>query len=190
MVQPFKALSMAALIALGLAACSDAGSGEAAARGAGDTIAAGGDMTPAAMIDQANGGNASAADRAKVEADARTFIDRLFNGYASGDPINAFEEPREIFEPQLAAAIEGAMDEFERTEEMPDLAGADPICGCQDWGEFSHTINALTIEGDRAAAQLTVRNFGEQAARTIELIKTPGGWRVYDLDGTFRQLAL
>jgi hypothetical protein len=187
-MQSGKPVMMAALIVLGLAACSDTSSAGEQAEAQGSRPEAGAE--PVRLASAAEAAATSNGDRAKDEVEARAFIDRLFTGYATDEPFDLFGEPRKVFEPQLAAAVEAAMAEFDRTGEMPDIAGADPICACQDWGDFSHTINILTINGDRAIAKLTVSNFGARSARTVELLKTAEGWRVYDLDGTFRKDAM
>lgn len=187
-MQPGKPVMMAALIVLGLGACTETSSAGEQAEAQGSLPEAG--TEPVRLDSAAEAAAGSNADRAKDEAEARAFIDRLFASYTTDEPIDLFGEPRQVFEPKLAAAIATAMAEFDRTGEMPDLAGADPICACQDWGDFSHTINMVAINGDRATAKLTVSNFGTRSARMVELLKTPDGWRVYDLDGTFRHDAM
>ncbi len=179
---PFKPALMAAIIALGLAACTDNARTRETAPGATE-------QAPS-QASRSEGAAPPAIDDGQAEAEARAFINSLFEGYATDNPVNPFDQPHRIFEPKLAAAIKAAMAEYDRTDQMPAIAGADPICACQDWGNFSHTINAVTINGDRATAKLTVSSFGTRSAREVDLLMTPDGWRVYDLDGTFRKDAM
>jgi hypothetical protein len=127
---------------------------------------------------------------AEDEKSARAFIDMLYGSYTRDAPLDIFGKPDGVFDPQIAAKIKALMKHDEETGDMSDVFGADPICGCQDWGNFSHTIDALTVDGDRAMAKLTVRNFGETTARTITLTRTAAGWRVYDLGDGFRASVL
>ena len=71
---------------------------------------------------------------------------------------------------------------------MHDAFSADPVCGCQDYGDFKYTINSLTVDGTRAVAKVATSNFGSPDTRTLELAKTAQGWRIYNIDGGFRGL--
>jgi hypothetical protein len=185
-------------LALGLAAC-----GGATGEPAGFAERADKDENAAAEGDEPRGAAAATAmlEKTREQADGRegvatakaeasAFIDMLYQGYARNEPLDLFGEPRKVFEPVLASAVAKTVARELESGDMPDLLSADPICGCQDWSEFSHRIDTLTVTDDRATAKLTVRNFGESAQRTIDLLKTPAGWRIYDIDGDFRAAAM
>ena len=130
------------------------------------------------------------ADKDASEKEVRGFVDQLYNAYNSGNPISYLNEPEIAFEPELASGLTALADEAEASGDLPPALGADPICGCQDWDNLSHEVESITIDGDRAVARLTVSNFGEPSARVLDLVKTPAGWRIYDIDGEFRGLVL
>jgi hypothetical protein len=188
-------MALGSALAIMLAACGGAGedSFTPSDRGDKDSKAESdgeprGAAAAAAMLektrDQADERKAAASD----EKDIRAFIDSLFAPYAEDQPLDPFGNPRPIFEPQLAAALDTIGAREEETGEI--FWGADPICDCQDFGDFSHTITSIAIASDRATVKLSVSNFGETAARTIILAKTPAGWRVHDLGNDFRAEAL
>ena len=125
-------------------------------------------------------------DAKSAEAEVRAYIDTLLGAYNSGNPVNYMGDPATAFEPELAAKLGALNAEGAATGSIPDALGADAICGCQDWDTVKHTIQSVTITGDRATVAATVTIFGETANRTFELLKTEAGWRVYDLDDGFR----
>ncbi|MEM6477233.1 MAG: hypothetical protein AAF687_13830 [Pseudomonadota bacterium] len=136
--------------------------------------------------DKASKDDAAAAEKAEV----RAFIDSIFAGYTPegyGVDINS---PAEYFDPELAAAIKAEQVSAEAAGDVPMGLDADPFCNCQDWDEFSHTIDAVTLDGDKASAKVTINNFGAKETRAISLTKTATGWRVSDLDGGFRSIFL
>jgi hypothetical protein len=129
--------------------------------------------------------NPSGNATADVEA-ARAFVDRLFAVYVTNEVPYIFGEPGAFFDPELARAIATLGARMEESGDMPGSFGADPVCDCQDYGDVSYRIDALGIDGLRATATVSFTNFGQTEKRRVDLLKTPEGWRVFDLGGTFR----
>lgn len=126
---------------------------------------------------------ATAAD----EPAARAFVDTLFAAYAKDGEPNLFAKPAETFEPELAAAIAKLGERTEKTGTIGASQEADPICACQDYGDVSHSIDSVVIDGTKAKAVVSFTNFGTSEKRTIDLVSTPGGWRIFDIDGSYRK---
>ena len=124
---------------------------------------------------------AASADEAAV----RAFITAQFSPTAGADPV---ANPRAIFEPKLAAALEAIRDSGNNEAMM--FWGADPICNCQDADNLSARITTMTLDGDSATARLMISNFGEEQLRVWKLVRTPAGWRIHSFDDDFREEAL
>lgn len=146
--------------------------------------------------DDANGAAASgiaaetpAATFAAAAADepgARAFVDKLFAAYANDGEPDLFTKPDQTFEPELAAALAKLAERTEKNGTIEASQEADPICACQDYGDVSHSIDTLTVDGAKAKAVVTFTNFGKAEKRTIDLVSTPEGWRIQDIDGDYR----
>lgn len=167
----FAIWGAASALAMTLAGCDDA-----AKNGAETTAAPSSEAT------------ASAAPEAATDEPAvRAFVDALFAVYAAGAEPDLFSEPADHFEPELAAAIAKLDQRTEQNGTIEVSQGADPICNCQDYGEVSHSIDSIAIDGTKAKAVVTFTNFGKAEKRTIDLVATPGGWRIFDIDGSYRK---
>ena len=121
-----------------------------------------------------------------VVVGARLFVERLYAVYVTDDVPDLFGKPDQTFEPELAAAIATLAKRMEQGGEMPASFGADPACNCQDYGDVSFRIDYVGLMGQRASARVSFSNFGAVDTRRIDLVITPQGWRVFDIDGTFR----
>ena len=167
-------VTTAARFVLGYAALLTAGCGApegANAAGAQDTAP----LSPAAAVP------------AEREAQVRAFVNDLFGAYAPGGSGLDWREAQAVFDPELAGAIGAAIAKAEAQQTIPDALGADPLCGCQDWADFDHRILDVSVDGDVAKVGTRNTNFGGSTTRDLELVDTPQGWRVYDIDGSFRQ---
>jgi hypothetical protein len=122
--------------------------------------------------------------------EARLFVDRLFAVYTKNGLPDIFENPGLTFDPELAQAISTLGAGMEESGELPGSFGADPVCNCQDYGDVSYRIDGVGIMGHRATATVSFSNFGQVDNRRIDLVRTPAGWRVFDLDGTFRSAVM
>ena len=172
-----KALAIAALVAL--MACGDA-------RGAGaDESAVGLDAKPARVDD----GVGSANGAGEVAA-ITVFLDTVFGSYANGDPVGYALGSGAVFEPALAQRMRELQDgQIGNGAVTHEVLSYDPICGCQDWHQTAHAILDVRVDGKRAKARLSFTNYGETQARVVDLRRTDQGWRIYDLDGQFREEA-
>lgn len=58
----------------------------------------------------------------------------------------------------------------------------DPICGCQDSGDFTLDSVVVTQSGPQAAeAAVVFTNLGETKRQTLKLVKEGGMWKVSDV---------
>lgn len=117
---------------------------------------------------------------------ARLFVDQLFAVYTTEDVPDLFGKPELTFEPELAAAIATLSARMEQDGYMPGSFGADPLCNCQDYGDVGYRIDSVGQINERATVMVAFSNFGQVERRRVELLRTPAGWRVFDIDGTFR----
>lgn len=109
----------------------------------------------------------------------RTFVERLYAGYAEPD-YNPLADPRRIFAPPLVAAIRE--DERLSNNEIGYM-DADPFCQCQDSSGVRPTIREIGRPArDKATADLLL-DFGGSDRRELRLrlVRTPAGWRVADI---------
>lgn len=128
-----------------------------------------------------------AARAVEAERAVRSFVDALFAGYEDdGALADFFGDPAATFEPEMAQRMATLYAQSADSGMYHDAFEADPVCACQDFGKFSHTIRTVDVSGDRAKVTLSTANFGETQIRTLQLVETPAGWRIYDIDGRYR----
>jgi hypothetical protein len=109
------------------------------------------------------------------------FIDGLYDYYARPEP-----GPRDlasIYAPPL-------LDRFRRLdgvqEQLGEGGGGDDICQCQDWQDLKVTSRTIRpLPDGRAEASVRFVNFGEEKQVAFALVRTAGGWRIYDLSSAF-----
>ena len=110
------------------------------------------------------------------------FVRALYAVYATpgasmGEPLPPGQDP--IYDRMLNAMI-GA-DAARAAGEVGAL-GYDPICDCQDFGDF--TLNSVTVtQSGPAAAEAAVVfvNAGETKRQTLKLVKEGPMWKVSDV---------
>ena len=125
------------------------------------------------------------------EAAIRALLDPIFASYANDAPAAGQLGTGAILEPVLAARMAQLQEAAMHYEGIyHEVFSYDPVCRCQDWYETAHTIDSITLNGDLAQAVVSFTNFGEVEARVIDLVRTAKGWRIYDMDGTFREEAM
>ena len=122
---------------------------------------------------------------AEAKEKIRRFVERLYDT-KTGNDYNS--NPGGTFEPELAQALQTQRRTGMETGIWSDAFGYDPFCNCQDSVDLNHAISAIEVSGDRAKVTFTLTNFGQTEARSMQLIDTPAGWRVYDIDGKYRAL--
>lgn len=170
----------AALLLFGLAGCGQTPAEDGPAPQPSEEVASA-KSGPAAEKPEAN--------KADAEQAVRSFVDGLFAGYeGKGDLNNYFDDPGATFEPEMAARMAKLYADASDTGMYHDTFEADPVCACQDFDKFSHTIGTVEVTGDRAKVTLSTANFGETQSRTLQLVETAAGWRIYDIDASYRAL--
>ncbi len=102
-------------------------------------------------------------------AGARRLIDSIYAPYVR-DEINS--DPSRTFTPELAAAIRSAGE---------NAMNADPFCDCQDFGEFSYTIQSVGRTAEGANVRVSISSFGESRIIPIRLAHRRGTWMVADV---------
>ena len=156
------AAALAAIAATGAACNSEGGANNDANQ---STAAA----YPSATTNGAVAAPAASGRAAEGEAEVRAFIEQIYAPYATENGESGDFEA--VLEPQLAAAIAAE-------EGGP---GADPFIDAQDWTPFRANIANIQVTGDRAAATATFSNGGESVRIEYQLIRTPAGWRAFDV---------
>ncbi|MGJ8537256.1 MAG: hypothetical protein ACSHW2_08895 [Parasphingopyxis sp.] len=109
-----------------------------------------------------------AASETAPDADlesARTFVESVYQSYIDGNGIEAFSA---VIAPELLAL-------------MGDEYGADPLCACQDFGDFSYAIERLEAVDDEVMAEVRFSNFGSRETVTLKLSRIGEEWRVADI---------
>jgi hypothetical protein len=164
-------MKMNKLIITAAALAAVAGTASACNRGGAANNSAGNSTNKAAA--PAAAGNSTAAAPAgqsgETEAEVRAFLDQAYAPYATEDHNGP--ELATLLEPQLAAA-------FEKREEGIDV---DPLIDAQDWTPFKPTYENVQVKGDRALATATFSNGGTPTRIDYQLMRTPAGWRIYDV---------
>ena len=164
-----------AVVAATGSACARSGSANNSA--AANTAAA-----PSATANSAAPAAAGTAQTAGTEAEVRTFLDGVYAPYAAENGTGPDLGP--LLEPQLAEAY----------AKMDEGIDADPLIDAQDWTAFKPTYEQVTVKGDRAVAIVTFSNGGSTTRIEHQLMRTPAGWRIYDLQnasgGSFRETVM
>ena len=112
-------------------------------------------------------------------ATPRGFVQQVYTQYRNHD-YSPLRRPDRTFAPELAAAIR--TDARMAHGEVGTLDG-DPLCDCQDYERISLTIRALTRPTPRRAIARVRVALGIDRPRdlTLELARTPAGWRIADV---------
>ena len=115
-------------------------------------------------------------------ATPRGFLAQVYAGYRRRD-YNPRGKPDRIFAPELATAIR--TDEKLAHGEVGYLDG-DPLCDCQDYQKITLDIRALAQPTSRRATARVRVSLGIDTPRdlTLELARTPAGWRIADIVST------
>ena len=93
---------------------------------------------------------------------------RALRGFAKGSEL-----ARRLFARSLGA----------QRPQLPGLLLAYRFIDAQDW-EISNLKIGVKMNGaDRAVATVTFRIFKEMRTMTLDLVRTPAGWRIADIRG-------
>ena len=156
---------IAAAVFVGLAACSPSGEG---ASGPADAPAA---LPP---------GRPAIYEAARVGPEE--FVRALYAvhatpGAAMGEPPRPGQEP--IYGRMLNAMI-GA--DFAKAAGGVPTLNHDPICDCQDSGDFTLvSVTVTSSDPQTAEAAVVFTNMGETKRQTLKLVKEGPMWRVSDV---------
>ena len=110
------------------------------------------------------------------------FLDDLYRPYLDkGFKGQPYREASRFFEPALAAAMEQNRKDADAAGKQPLLSG-DPYVDPKDW-LIKNLEVAASMAGDRAFGTVLFTNQGSPRHLTIELVKTPAGWRIAEIRG-------
>ncbi len=114
---------------------------------------------------------------------AEAFIRVVFDAYVDDDDSRwplADARLDLIWSPRMAALIRRDRDLSEG--DLPYL-DADPLCQCQDWGEFRvESVRIQNPPGPGRRAIVTFTNFGARETTVVDLAGNPNaGWRIDDV---------
>ncbi|HMN55158.1 MAG TPA: DUF3828 domain-containing protein [Sphingopyxis sp.] len=113
---------------------------------------------------------AAAAQPGSDLAGAQALIGRIYTAYVHDD----VPDLDGLYTPELRRSI--------RRQSDGDLGlGYDPLCSCQDTGDFTYRIASLVERKGGAAAQVDFDNFGEHHSVTLLLVRRGGRWFVGDI---------
>lgn len=121
---------------------------------------------------------------------AEAFLRDVYAPYLTGanQGQNYWDLDR-YFASDLARLIDAEGRDAKRRNEPPRLNG-DPFVDAQDWDVKNFTLSVKT-DGSSATAVVTFDNYGKAKRITLELVLTPGGWRISDIkapSGSLREL--
>ena len=163
-----------------------AGCGKAPASAAGKAA-----PEPAPIVATATSVNAAAAANPSAES-ARVWVVRLYDRYRD-DSFSPFGAKSDVFSPEILEAL-AENDRLTPEGEMGAI-DADPICSCQDPTDMQATVGEVKLSGsDRATVKVKLQwplppdpipsqipDYTQEV--TLQLVMTPGGWRVRDIGG-------
>jgi hypothetical protein len=122
------------------------------------------------------------------------FVNDIYRPYldkdAKGNPLASDAIIRGYFAPPLADAIIADFAEAEKRGEVPMLNG-DPFVDAQDWEISNLNVAVKSTGADAALATVTFVMFMKTRTVTLELVKTPVGWRIAEIrsaSGSLRAL--
>jgi hypothetical protein len=125
-----------------------------------------------------------------------TFLEQVYKPYRNskngkGIDYSKPDNVRRYFGPQLAKAMLKDMADAKKRGEVPLLNG-DPFVDAQDWEIANLKIELKPGATKRnATGVVTFTNAGEPRTITLDLIKTGGGWRIYEIkapSGSLREM--
>ncbi len=111
------------------------------------------------------------------EAFVRTIYAQYVNGGPQGEPPAPGQDP--MYSRIMNALI--GTDFRAAKGEVPTL-NYDPVCGCQDQGEFVVTATAVAQAGPNAAeADVAFTNAGEAKNLKLKLVREGPNWKIDDI---------
>ena len=129
---------------------------------------------------------AAGAARAQDLASARHFVASIYAHYPTSDKRPSFEPTgNNLAHALFDASLVRLIREDERLAHGEvGVLDSDPFCDCQDDGGMKFTVGEAKAAG-AGAARVDVTASGSDLKTperlTVDLIWTPGGWRVHDI---------
>jgi hypothetical protein len=122
------------------------------------------------------------AARAQPQQSAQAFLEGLYAPYRTkGFRGQPYTQAERFFEPILARAMQRDYQLAQRNGVPPTLNG-DPFVDAQEWEVTNLSIRAAAA-GEQATGIVSFVNFTQKKTLTVELVQTPGGWRISDIAG-------
>jgi hypothetical protein len=118
------------------------------------------------------------------QASAKAFVDSIYNAYlaknSKGTSLDSDAQVRRYFASPLADAMLKDFAAARKANEVPMLDG-DPFIDAQDW-EISNLRTAVKTSGaSTAVATANIAMFGKPRTITLDLVRTPDGWRISEI---------
>lgn len=127
---------------------------------------------------------------AGAQTTPQAFLEAIYQPYLAHDfKGQSYTQVNRFFAPDLARAIERDVRDAQRRMEVPALDG-DPFIDAQDWDISKLSISAK-VDGTKATALVGFENQGKPVQLTLDLVQTPVGWRIADIEapsGSLRKL--
>jgi hypothetical protein len=122
------------------------------------------------------------AARAQPQQSAQAFLEGLYAPYRTkGFRGQPYTQAERFFEPILARAMQRDYQLAKRNGVPPTLNG-DPFVDAQEWEVTNLSIRAAAA-GEQATGIVSFVNFTQKKTLAVELVQTPGGWRISDIAG-------
>ena len=126
---------------------------------------------------------------------ANDFLTAIYQHYVgkggeAGLPLDSNADIRRYFTPSLAALMIADRATAAKNDDVPTLDG-DPFVDAQDWEIKDLHIAVSEVGADHATGTVTFKNIDSPVTITLDLVRTPKGWRIDDIhwpDGTLRGL--
>ena len=111
-------------------------------------------------------------------ADAIAFVRSLYmvDDYWNG--ITTDEAKARIYLDDTLARL--ILDNY-ANEDVDATLTYDPLLQAQDWDSISIDVSLKQIDDKTAAVNVVVKNLGEPTFLILDLVMTPGGWRLADV---------
>ena len=138
------------------------------------------------------GGGAAAQAATGSANDFLTAIYQHYVGKAgeSGLPLDSDADIRRYFAPSLAALMIADRAAAAKNDDVPTLDG-DPFIDAQDWEIKDLHIAVSEAGADHATGTVMFKNIDSPVTITLDLVRTPRGWRIDDIhwpEGALRGL--
>ncbi len=137
---------------------------------------------------------AVAAAGALAQGTPQAFLEGIYQPYlakdSKGTSLASDAEIRRYFASPLAEAIIKDFADAHKRQDVPLLNG-DPFIDAQDWEISDLRIVVKPAGAEWATGRVTFDIFKERRTVTLDLIRTPAGWRIGEIrspSGSLREL--